>query len=141
MLALSKADLVPDLDVFRFRDLVISKAHEDIDELRHVLEGLVESPDALSVGEDFVLLSSAKFNGNQINVDERIGLDLILPLAAMLPFERHKARYSPPVEVPVASSASMAVPARTPSAPTCIPRGAALTRPGAQPVLALSFSR
>ena len=36
-----------------------------------------------------VRLSSAKFEPNKIEVTERIGLDLILPLAAMLPFERH----------------------------------------------------
>ena len=89
ILALSKADLLPELDVFGFRDLVISKASADLGELRKVLEGLVASPDALTVGEDFVRLSSAKFEPNKIEVTERIGLDLILPLAAMLPFERH----------------------------------------------------
>jgi hypothetical protein len=89
ILALSKADLLPELDVFGFRDLVISKASADLGELRKVLEGLVASPDALAVGEDFVRLSSAKFEPNKIEVTERIGLDLILPLAAMLPFERH----------------------------------------------------
>ena len=36
-----------------------------------------------------MLLSSAKFEPNRIEVTERIGLDLVLPLAAMLPFERH----------------------------------------------------
>jgi len=89
ILALSKADLLPELDVFKFRDLVIGKAAEDLDELRKVLAGLVESSDALAVGEDFVLLSSAKFEANKIEVTERIGLNLVLPLAAMLPFERH----------------------------------------------------
>lgn len=89
ILALSKADLLPELDVFGFRDLVISKASADLGELRNVLKGLVESPEALAVGEDFVRLSSAKFEPNRIEVTERIGLDLILPLAAMLPFERH----------------------------------------------------
>ena len=54
ILALSKADLLPELDVFGFRDLVISKASDDLDELRKVLEGLVDSPDALAVGEDFL---------------------------------------------------------------------------------------
>ena len=49
----------------------------------------MDSPDALAVGEDFVMLSSAKFEPNRIEVTERIGLDLVLPLAAMLPFERH----------------------------------------------------
>ena len=88
-MALSKADLLPDLDVFKFRDLLIDKACDDLDELRKVLAGLVEARDALSVGEDFVLLSSAKFDADRIEVTKRIGLDLILPLAAMLPFERH----------------------------------------------------
>ena len=39
ILALSKADLLPDLDVFGFRDLVISKASDDLGELRKVLRG------------------------------------------------------------------------------------------------------
>ncbi len=89
MLALSKADLLPDLDVFGFRDLVISKAADDLEELRKVLRGLVSAPDALSVGEDFIRLSSARFEPNRIEVTERIGLDLILPVASIVPFERH----------------------------------------------------
>jgi len=89
ILALSKADLLPELDVFKFRDLIIGKASDDLDELRKVLAGLVESSDALAVGEDFLLLSSAKFEANRIEVTQRIGLDLVLPVAAMLPFERH----------------------------------------------------
>ena len=79
ILALSKADLLPDLDVFGFRDLIVSKAAADLGELRRVLEGLVDSPSALTVGEDYVRLSSAKFEPNRIEVAERIGLDLILP--------------------------------------------------------------
>ncbi len=89
ILALSKSDLLPDMDVFDFRDLLITKAWDDIEELRKVLAGLVEASDALSVGEDFLLLSSAKFDAGRIEVTKRVGLDLILPLAAMLPFERH----------------------------------------------------
>lgn len=53
LLALSKADLLPEFDVFRFRDLIIGKASDDLDELRKVLAGLVESSAALAVGEDF----------------------------------------------------------------------------------------
>jgi hypothetical protein len=88
-LALSKADLLPELDVFGFRDLVIGKAADDLHELRKVLMDFVESPKALAVGEDYIRLSSAKFEPNRIEVTERIGLDLVLPLAAMLPFQRH----------------------------------------------------
>ena len=89
VVALSKADLLPDLDVFGFRDLIVSKAAADLGELRRVLEGLVDAPAALTVGEDYVRLSSAKFEPNRIEVAERIGLDLILPIAAILPFQRH----------------------------------------------------
>ena len=49
----------------------------------------MEGNEALSVGEDFVLLSSAKFAAGKIEVTERVGLDLILPIAAMLPLTRH----------------------------------------------------
>jgi len=89
IVALSKADLHPELDVFGFRDLIVGKASDDLDELRNVLKGLVDSPRALSVGEDFILLSSAKFEPGKIDVAERKGVDLMLPLAAMLPFQRH----------------------------------------------------
>lgn len=89
VMALSKSDLLPDLDVIEFRDLLIEKASDDIEELRKVLAGLVEVSDALSVGEDFVLISSAKFDTDKIEVTKRVGLELILPLAAMLPFDRH----------------------------------------------------
>ena len=68
ILALSKADLLPEMNVFNFRDLVIEKAREDLEELRNVLEGLVEVSEALSVGEDFMLLSSAKFEVDKIEV-------------------------------------------------------------------------
>jgi hypothetical protein len=88
IIALSKSDLLPNVSVFKFRDLLIEKACDEIDELRKVLAGLVEASDALSVGEDFMLLSSAKFEPDKIEVTKRVGLDLILPLAAMLPFER-----------------------------------------------------
>ena len=89
ILALSKADLLPALNVFAFRDLVIDQACDDVDELRSVIAGLVEGSEALAVGEDFMLLSSAKFDAAAIKVSERVGLDLILPLAAVLPLERH----------------------------------------------------
>jgi hypothetical protein len=88
VLALSKRDLWPDLNVFGFRDLLIEKAGDDINELREALAGMVEASGALSVGEDFVLLSSAKFSADKIEVTERVGVELILPLAAVLPLQR-----------------------------------------------------
>ena len=88
MLALSKADLHPSLDVHGFHDLVIEKAAEDVTSLHDVLKGVVEEPDELSIGEDFMLLSSAKFEPGKIEVTERVGLDLLLPVAFLLPLER-----------------------------------------------------
>lgn len=89
ILALSKSDLMPEMNVTRFRDLLISKACDEIEEFRLLLTEFIVSDDALSVGEDFVLLSSAKFTPEKIKVSERIGLELILPIASMLPLERY----------------------------------------------------
>lgn len=88
-MALSKADLVPWMDVFAFRDLLVAEASEDIEALRQVLMQFAEAGEAMSVGEDFVLLSSARFGSSRIEVTQRVGIDLVLPIAAILPFERH----------------------------------------------------
>ena len=106
IVALSKADLFPDWDIYSFRDLVIGKAAEHIDDLRATLKDLVDTPDALSVGEDFMLLSSAKFELSsagpgsvEIDVTQRVGLDLILPVASLLPLER-RVQWSERMELP-----------------------------------------
>lgn len=95
ILSLSKADLFPDWDVNRFRDLVILKAADEIERLRSTIAELIVTPDALSIGEDFMLLSSAKFELKpdsvvpaEIDLTQRVGLDLILPIASLLPLER-----------------------------------------------------
>ena len=88
MIALSKSDLHPGLDVHGFQDLVIEKAAGDVAALHETLKGFVQVPDALSLGEDFILLSSAKFEAGKIEVADRVGLDLILPVAYVLPLER-----------------------------------------------------
>jgi hypothetical protein len=96
ILALSKADLLPDWDAYTFRDLVIRKAAQHIEELGTTLRGLVHTPEALSIGEDFMVLSSARFVNSadepahpaSIDVTRRVGLDLILPIASLLPLER-----------------------------------------------------
>lgn len=78
-----------------FRDLVIVKAADDIEQLRSTIAGMIVTPDALSIGEDFMLLSSAKFELKadsaepvEIDLKQRIGLDLMLPIASLLPLER-----------------------------------------------------
>ncbi len=54
ILALSKADVIPELDVVGLRDLVISTASDDLAEFRKLLERFVDSPEALAVCEDFL---------------------------------------------------------------------------------------
>ena len=88
VLALSKADLHPGVDVHQFQDLVVEKAAGDVAALHETLKGFVQVPEALSFGEDFMLLSSAKFEPGKIEVAQRVGLDLVLPVASMLPLER-----------------------------------------------------
>jgi hypothetical protein len=88
ILALSKADLHPGLSAKEFQDLIIEKAAGDVSALHDTLKTFVQVPEALSLGEDFMLLSSAKFEPGKIELTERVGLDLILPIATMLPFER-----------------------------------------------------
>lgn len=106
VLALSKADLFPHWDVNSFRDLMIGKAAEDIDRLRETLEEFLDTPTALSMGEDFMLLSSAKFEINSrdselldIDVTQRFGLDLILPVASLLPLER-RVQWNAKMDIP-----------------------------------------
>lgn len=99
IVALSKADLHPDLDVHGFHDLVIEKGADAVASLHEVVEGMVQLPEALSIGEDFLLLSSAKFEPGRIEVTERVGLDLILPVACLLPLER-VVQWSERYEIP-----------------------------------------
>ncbi|WP_406032202.1 hypothetical protein OG801_27315 [Nocardioides sp. NBC_00163] len=95
IVALSKADLFPEWNVHDFHDLVMEKAGEDLAMFLETLKPMVSAPEALSVGEDFMLLSSAKFELSSagpepvdIDVRSQVGLDLILPVAFMLPLER-----------------------------------------------------
>lgn len=99
ILALSKADLLPQTNVDGFRDLLIAKASDEILELRQTLKSLVQGPEALSFGEDFMLLSSAHFEPGRIEVNRQIGLDLVLPIASILPFER-QARWAKAPQLP-----------------------------------------
>lgn len=88
IIALSKADLHPDMKAAAFRDLVIEKAAIEVDDLRETLASLVQHPEALSLGEDYLVLSSAKFEPGKILVAESFGLNLLLPAASILPVER-----------------------------------------------------
>lgn len=107
IVALSKADLFPEWSVKDFRDLMIRKGHEPIERLRQTIADLVDTPEALSVAEDYMVLSSAKFKlagaePVEIDLTERKGLDLILPVASILPLERRvewASKYDVPLRV------------------------------------------
>jgi len=106
ILALSKADLFPSWDVDTFRDLVILKAADDLNRLRSTVEEFIDTPSALSMGDDYTLLSSAKFelkedNADPVEIDltKRVGLDLILPIASLLPLER-RIQWQEKMELP-----------------------------------------
>lgn len=109
ILSLSKADLLPGMDVHAFRDLVILKAADEVESLRSAIQQLIDTPDALAIGDDFMLLSSAKFelasdasSPIEIDLNRRIGVDLVLPVASMLPLERRvqwQSKLSIPMKV------------------------------------------
>lgn len=108
VIALTKADLLPDMDAHGFHDLMIEKAAGDLDALLTTLKGFVEVPEAMSLGEDFMLLSSAKFEpGGKIEVTERKGVDLLLPVACMLPLER-VAQWADRFDIPLSVLARFA---------------------------------
>ena len=99
IIALTKADLLPDTDVYRFRDLVIEKAGGEIGQLRDQLRSMVVADEAFDIGQDFLLLSSAKFEPGKIVMTQRKGVDLILPIASVLPLERY-ARWANNFKIP-----------------------------------------
>lgn len=100
VMALSKADLLPGMTAQGLSELLIEKAGGHMAELRRTISMMVQGDAALSVGEDFLVLSSAKFTPGKIDVSDRIGVDLLLPLAAAMPFERH-VRWSARKQIPV----------------------------------------
>lgn len=88
LIALSKADALPDKTVECFRNEVIKDANDELNALRETLRSLVIRPSCLSLGEDFLLLSSAKFDNNAgkvIDAKKRLGVDIISPLTVVSP--------------------------------------------------------
>ena len=60
---------------------------------------MVVADEALDIGQDFLLLSSAKFEPGKIVMTQRKGVDLILPIASVLPLERY-ARWANNFKIP-----------------------------------------
>lgn len=91
VICLSKADLMPDKDVYWFRDEVHRSAMDELEELRAEFKEILAGDDYQSIGEDFLMLSSAKFDpgtGKIVNSEKNIGIDLIPPISIILPVQR-----------------------------------------------------
>lgn len=88
VIALSKADLLPDMDVYAFRDLVTEKSGYEITCLGKTLQEFVTEKEALSVGEDFLLLSSARFEPGSIDFSDSKGVSLMIPMSSVFPYQR-----------------------------------------------------
>lgn len=88
IIALSKADLLPALNVESFRQLIVKNAAGEVQRFKDTIASFVNATEYLSVGSDFMLLSSAAFTPERIDLTRTIGVDLVLPIASLMPFER-----------------------------------------------------
>lgn len=102
--ALTKADLLPDLTATAFRDLLVRKVPAEINELRSALGTFVQG-NAVSLGEDFVILSSAEFTPGEVDTTKSVGLEVLVPLATLLPIERF-AKWHELQILPIAKAAA-----------------------------------
>ena len=88
IICLSKADLFPGKDVEWFKREIHKQACDEVVSLREQIADLVTRPDCVSLGNDFLLLSSARFDpttGKITDPKHTIGIDLISPLVVTLP--------------------------------------------------------
>lgn len=90
VIALSKADLMPEMDAHRLHELVVLHAADELNALRKVLADFVNGDEALSVGEDYIVISSAEFKNDSIDLEKHKGVDALLPLSTILPIQRYQ---------------------------------------------------
>lgn len=90
VIALSKADLMPEMNAHRLHELVVLHAADELNALRKVLADFVNGDKALSVGEDYIVISSAEFKNDSIDLDKHKGVDALLPLSTILPIQRYQ---------------------------------------------------
>ena len=93
VICLSKADLFDGYTVEDFRKQVLQHADAEIRCLIEDLRSMVKEPDLVSIGEEYLLLSSAEFDPESQHVKnpvQTIGIDLIAPISLSAP--THHAR-------------------------------------------------
>lgn len=93
--SLTKSDLLPNMTADAFREAVCKGASDEIAALKNEISSLIDKPNDpshyFSFCEDFLLFSSGEFDphtAKAINVSNRKGLDVVLPLAFALPFQK-----------------------------------------------------
>lgn len=93
VVCLSKADLFHGYTAETFRKEVLKYADAELRGLREELKSMVKNPDLVSIGEEYLLLSSAEFDPDSQHVKDptkTIGIDLIAPISLLAP--AHHAR-------------------------------------------------
>jgi GTPase SAR1 family protein len=96
IICLTKADLFPGKNVEWFRAEVLKKACGEVEALREEICSMVAKPEFVSLGNDYLLLSSAKFDPETGGVEDpkkTIGIELISPLVFITPL-RYAAKWS-----------------------------------------------
>lgn len=89
-ICLSKADLLPDMDVKKFKDK-LSAASEEISNVERVLNTFVNSRHEVDFQSGHLLLSSLKMNPDTLKIEnweETIGVDALVPLSFFTPIFR-----------------------------------------------------
>lgn len=92
VLALSKCDLLPGVSAEHLREQVSRAAHEEVMALQEEMRTLIRTPNKLSIGTDYLLLSSALFSSDNpaqvVDPNKTVGIEVITGIAAIAPI-RH----------------------------------------------------
>lgn len=95
IICLSKADLFPSYSVEDFRKDVLKHAEPEVRALREIIQSMVRQPDQVSLGQEYLLLSSSAFDPetNRVkDMKQTIGVDLITPICLLAPFHHARLR-------------------------------------------------
>lgn len=96
VICLSKADLFDGYSVEEFRKDVLKEAQAEIQELSEQIKSMTWKPEQVSIGEEFLLLSSAEFDPESNHIKDpkkTIGIDLIAPISLMAPPQHAQRRF------------------------------------------------
>ncbi|MGI0482470.1 TRAFAC clade GTPase domain-containing protein [Geminocystis sp. CENA526] len=90
VICLSKSDIFPDKDVYWFRDQILKSIDDELEELNLQFKDFVSTDSPISIGNDFLLLSSVAIDetGKITNPEHHVGIDLIPPISLILPVQR-----------------------------------------------------